>query len=289
MSVFISANEAFNLNSRQFVDCIPRRPAGWTGSRHSLVDPEYGIHSYNESHLPNAIFANLDHDLSGTTTGINGRHPLPKLGEFHTWLQKNGLSPEKTIICYDNISGGIAARLWWMLTQLGYTNVFIMMESIDDWIARGYSIDITPPEVKSEKFNLSIDDWQDGVYKIKSLKDIEDVVPSTYLIDSRSPERHNGITEPYDEIAGTIPGSRNIFWQSHIIDKKLRDNIQEYLSEVINPQELEKYTVYCGSGVTATFNLAVFSELGLAKPAIFPGSYSMWSQNHPNNIEKKSK
>ena len=45
--------------------------------RHDLFDAEAGIRAYREGHIPGAVFANIDTQLSGTKTGFNGRHPLP--------------------------------------------------------------------------------------------------------------------------------------------------------------------------------------------------------------------
>lgn len=45
--------------------------------RHQLADTAYGARVYAESHIPGAFFLHCDCDLSGATTGTNGRHPLP--------------------------------------------------------------------------------------------------------------------------------------------------------------------------------------------------------------------
>ena len=42
-----------------------------------LADPAAGERAYAQDHLPGAIYAHLDRDLSGAKTGRNGRHPLP--------------------------------------------------------------------------------------------------------------------------------------------------------------------------------------------------------------------
>ena len=45
--------------------------------RHDLARPQFGAQQYAQAHIPGALFAHLDRDLSGPTTGGNGRHPLP--------------------------------------------------------------------------------------------------------------------------------------------------------------------------------------------------------------------
>ena len=45
--------------------------------RHDLARPALGEEQYRDAHIPGALFAHLDRDLSATKTGRNGRHPLP--------------------------------------------------------------------------------------------------------------------------------------------------------------------------------------------------------------------
>ena len=45
--------------------------------RFSLSDTRWGEAEYEASHVPGAVYAHLDRDLSGVKTGHNGRHPLP--------------------------------------------------------------------------------------------------------------------------------------------------------------------------------------------------------------------
>ena len=45
--------------------------------RFDLADTSAGRKAYEESHVPGAIYVDLDQDLSGEKTEQNGRHPLP--------------------------------------------------------------------------------------------------------------------------------------------------------------------------------------------------------------------
>ena len=59
--------------------------------RHDLANPALGEQQYLEGHIPGALIAHLDRDLSGTKTGANGRHPLPEPKAFVSWAGKQGL------------------------------------------------------------------------------------------------------------------------------------------------------------------------------------------------------
>ena len=66
-STLVSTGElAANLAKWRVFDC-----------RLDLANPKLGGEQYREAHVPGALFAHLDRDLSGRKTGANGRHPLP--------------------------------------------------------------------------------------------------------------------------------------------------------------------------------------------------------------------
>ena len=45
--------------------------------RFKLDDDRWGGREYTSRHIPGAVYAHLNDDLSGPRTGTNGRHPLP--------------------------------------------------------------------------------------------------------------------------------------------------------------------------------------------------------------------
>ena len=50
--------------------------------RSELARPEWGASAYAEGHIPNAIYAHLDRDLSSPVTSTSGQHPLPLVETF---------------------------------------------------------------------------------------------------------------------------------------------------------------------------------------------------------------
>ena len=59
--------------------------------RHDLANPALGEQQYHEAHIPGALFAHLDRDLSAAKTGSNGRHALPEAKTFIGWMGRQGL------------------------------------------------------------------------------------------------------------------------------------------------------------------------------------------------------
>ena len=107
-------------------------------SRFSLMDTALGRHQYEESHIPGAVYAHLEDDLSGQILpGKTGRHPLPDAELFAHTLSRLGIDNTKQVIVYDGAKGAIASRLWWMLRWLGHDKVAVLEGGWQRWEAEG--------------------------------------------------------------------------------------------------------------------------------------------------------
>mgnify|MGYP000194243542 CR=1 FL=1 len=76
--------------------------------RYDLVDPAAGGRAYAQAHINGARLLHLEHDLSGTKTGRNGRHPLPDADGFYARLAALGLSNQMQVVAYDGSGGAFA-------------------------------------------------------------------------------------------------------------------------------------------------------------------------------------
>jgi thiosulfate/3-mercaptopyruvate sulfurtransferase len=103
--------------------------------RFSLAAPERVEAEYLEGHIPGAVYAHLDRDLSGPMTGTNGRHPLPSVQHMAQRLSAWGIDGTIRVVVYDDAGGQYAARLWWMLRFLGYARVTLLDGGIPAWQA----------------------------------------------------------------------------------------------------------------------------------------------------------
>src|SRR4051812_21786250 len=81
-------------------------------ARFDLAKPQSGEDAYRTSHIPNAVYAHLDRDLSAPRTPESGRHPLPQPKEFETTLRNWVLASTTQVVVYDADNGAFAARLW---------------------------------------------------------------------------------------------------------------------------------------------------------------------------------
>ncbi len=120
--------------------------------RHDLANPALGEQQYLENHIPGALFAHLDRDLSAPKNGGNGRHPLPETRTFISWMGKQGLKPADQIVCYDGGPGVMAARLWWMLRWAGHEQVSVLDGGLAKWQREGRPVTTDVPQFESAAY-----------------------------------------------------------------------------------------------------------------------------------------
>ena len=160
--------------------------------RFSLVDTDRGGRAYREAHIPRAVYAHLDDDLAGPVIpGKTGRHPLPEVDVFAQKLSNWGVGPGTQVVSYDDLSGAIAARLWWMLRWLGHEAVAVLDGGWQAWERAGYA---TSGGVETHTPSMFIPQPQPEL-----VVTTEDVMAmrrraGTLIFDSRIPERFRART-----------------------------------------------------------------------------------------------
>jgi thiosulfate/3-mercaptopyruvate sulfurtransferase len=242
-----------------------------------LDDTEKGRLAYQESHIPGAFYAHLDDDLSGPiVAGKTGRHPLPDVDVLSQKLGLWGISSETQVVVYDDRSGMIAARLWWLLHWMGHENVAVLDGGFPVWVASGYPVNDQIPEPESSKFTPKI--------QTQMIATTNDVLnrfgdPGYMLVDSRVPERYQGIEEPIDPVAGHIPGAVNHPFARNIDvngNFQLKPILRGRFDSLFGGISTNQVTFYCGSGVTAAVNVLAVFHSGLGMPQLYAGSWSEW-------------
>ena len=94
--------------------------------RFDLMQPEAGRTAYLAGHIPGAVYADLDRDLAAPITPATGRHPLPHPATLAATFGRLGISARTRVVVYDENSGALAARAWWLLRWLGHENVSLL-------------------------------------------------------------------------------------------------------------------------------------------------------------------
>ena len=250
--------------------------------RFRLDDPGWGEREYEAAHIPGALYAHLDHDLSSTPTGTNGRHPLPDPSELRRRLGTFGIAPGVQVVAYDQDTGAFASRLWWLLRWVGHRAVAVLDGGLAKWTAEGRPTrgGIEPRKQADFSGERNRDMMVDAatVAQVTKRRDWR-------LLDARAPERYRGEVEPIDKKAGHIPTAVNHPFQTNLTaggtfrsPSELRGQFEASLGSVPPPQII----AYCGSGVTACHNLLAMEHAGLHGAKLYPGSWSEWSADASN-------
>lgn len=245
-------------------------------TRFDLSQPEWGRSNYLEGHIPGAVYADLDKDLSGAITPQSSRHPLSDSLNFIHTAQKLGISNSSQVVIYDTVGGAFASRLWWMLKYYGHPKVAVLDGGYTYWINHNY------PVSSGESINpVGNFDGTPHENMLATTRDVTEMVSKSTgcLIDARSPQRYIGSFEPIDPIAGHIPGAINRFHQLNLLDdfRLLPAYIlKSQFAELISGHSIEEVVVYCGSGVTSCHHLLALEIAGLSGARLYAGSWSEW-------------
>ncbi len=244
--------------------------------RFDLIDTTAGERHYLASHIPGAVYAHLDRDLSAPRdpTGRGGRHPLPSPAAMTRLFGRLGIEPGVQVVAYDDQGGHYAARLWWMLRAMGHEAAAVLDGGWPAWLAAGLPTAAGPGPVPAGR--LFSGEPRPGL-----VATLEEAAGARLLVDSRAPERYRGEVEPFDPVAGHIPGAVNRPYSANW-DAAGRWWPQEALLaeflDLLGETPPEAATFYCGSGVSACVNLLAMARAGLPLGRLYVGSWSEWSR-----------
>lgn len=265
---FVSAEELKAIQPRPDVVIVDVRTA--------LGDPRVGADAFLQGHVPGAVHAQLDVDLSGPVVpGNTGRHPLPDPEALAKVLGAWGIDEGVEVIAYDDHGGAFAARLWWLLGWIGHDRVAVLEGGWSAWVREGGATEVGPARERAPRsFRPRV-----RHERLVHAATIEGAAGSLRLLDARTADRFAGENETIDPIGGHIPGARNLPWPSLLrADKTLAatETLRSRIDDALDGVPPEDAVVYCGSGVTACLDLLVMAHVGRAGARLYPGSWSEW-------------
>ena len=255
--------------------------------RFELGNPQRGLDLYNGGHIPGARHVDLDQVLSIKGAPEQGRHPLPAREHFAQAMAAIGISNDSHVVCYDANDSMFAARLWWMLRWIGHANVSVLDGGFNLWQQAGYSVTTEPPQPAKEGMLTLRDsltktvDYEEVLANISSAQRV--------VIDARSPDRFRGENETLDPVGGHIPGAANRFFKDNLQANgafKDAETLRNELSTSLQGQKPENVISQCGSGVSACHNLLAMEVAGLSGAALYPGSWSQWSNTKGAPVDR---
>lgn len=250
-------------------------------------DSTKGEQDYREGHIPGAVYASLDRDLSDLSRQAEGlgRHPLPLEQAFSAVLSRWGWRPGLQVVCYDAAGGALAAaRLWWLLRLVGVSDVAVLDGGFQAWQEAGLPLETG--DVQRAATNVSLhydaarfttDHW--AVFR----------QPAQLLIDARAAPRYRGEVEPIDRAGGHVPGAVNRPFSENLDAQgrfKSPDELRRDFTALLGALAPSQVVHMCGSGVTACHNLLAMEYAGLNGSRLYAPSWSGWVSDPARPIEK---
>jgi len=236
-----------------------------------------GRKTYEENHIPGAIYADLINELSDP----NGKHDftIPSHEDFAEKVGQLGIGNDTYVVVYDQGMGPShwASRIWWQLRYEGFDKVAVLEGGYKKWVDENRPVTAKPGFYPAEIFK--------GERRPELLATVDEVKAaisddSKLIVDSLSPADYKGENNTYGR-RGHIPSSINIFVADHI-----NPDTNTLWSGEILKQNLEskgvldadkKVITYCGGGIAATWNALVLSSLGKKDVAVYDGSMTEWA------------
>jgi thiosulfate/3-mercaptopyruvate sulfurtransferase len=250
-----------------------------------LGQPGAGRRAYLDGHIPGAIHLDLDEDLAAPDgLGAPGRHPLPSPEAFAARMAAAGVGDETLVVAYDDAGGWIAARLWWMLDNLGHDRpgrggAAILDGGWKAWLAAGLPVStepVDPTPLPRAELHLG-EQWSNVIER----DDLRNRLGSVVLLDARAAPRYRGEVEPIDPVAGHIPTAISAPWDGDLgPDGRLLppDVLRARLGDLGLGGDRD-VVVSCGSGTSAIEHIVAARVAGLSEPILYVGSYSDWSRS----------
>lgn len=266
-----------------------------------LMNPPAGREQYLQAHIPQAVFADLDKNLSAPhgTPGSHGevatsdqaasggRHPLPTREHFAAWLSSVGFANGMQAVVYDRNGNNYCGRLWWMLRWAGHDAVAVLDGGLPAWQAAGQPL-ASGEEAAHFQSNFELGQ---PLERLKSVDEVQAELgqATQTLIDARAPARYRGEVEPLDPVAGHIPGALNRPFAANIAaDGRFKPAalLKAEFEALLAGRDPASVVHQCGSGVSATPNLLAMRIAGLPSTALFAGSWSEWCSKADRPVER---
>ena len=245
-----------------------------------LAKPEAGRAQFEEQHIAGALFADINTDLATHNPALavnGGRHPLPSREHFALWLGACGISEHTQVVVYDRQGMNYCGRLWWMLKWCGHEAVAVLDGGLQAWAGAGGALASGPAlPVTQAEFTL-----RQPLLVLKHTAEVFEAMgrPAQTLVDARSAARYKGDTEPFDPVAGHIPGALNRPFNTNLNAQGFMKSPAELAAEfavLLNGRDASSVVHHCGSGISAIPNVLAMEVAGLGSTALYAGSWSEW-------------
>jgi thiosulfate/3-mercaptopyruvate sulfurtransferase len=229
---------------------------------------------YLQGHIPSAVFFDIDTIAERT---VDLPHMLPTPDAFAQAAGRLGLSRDAVIVTYDTFGVRAAARVWWTLKAMGFSNVFVLDGGLRAWRDEGRPVE--PGDVIPARTTVSADFRPELV---RGLEDIRALVDSraAQIVDARGGPRFRAeVPEPRAGLrAGHMPGALSLPFDTLLAPDGRMKPLPAVRSafEAAGVDLASPIVTTCGSGITASVLALALARLGREDVAVYDGSWTEW-------------
>ncbi len=221
---------------------------------------------YSAGHIPGAV--NLDifvyHWFDTSKAGIQAFN-----AQTIDLFSSVGVTNEKKVVFYDDVSGMLAARGVWELLYFSHPQVFMLDGGLTKWKNENLPIETKPNEFKPAKFSGKVNEDL-----LAGFEYIKDNLNRLNIVDARTKEEYDGKVVRAAK-KGHIPGSINVDWEKNITSDGILKNEKE-LSELYKFSKNDEIITYCHGAYRAANTFVALKKIGFEKVRVYLGSWGEW-------------
>lgn len=238
---------------------------------------------YAEGHVPGAVY------LSPVAIRDAKAPPrfLPTPAAFAEMMGRLGIDNNTRVIVYDERGGIYAARLWWILSYFGHTNVALMNGGWTKWTAekRPVSTDAAQPAAVSftAKPRPGLVATADDVVRAINRQGFK-------IIDARTTAEIEGRDLRGIKRGGFIESSVPVYWEDLLDPQTKTFKSADELKKIFDERGVlpaEQVIAYCQVGMRASVDLFALHLLGYTRLRNYYGAWEEWGNSDSLPIQTK--
>jgi thiosulfate/3-mercaptopyruvate sulfurtransferase len=232
---------------------------------------------YAVSHLPGAVFLDLETDLAKPRARLRNTIDSPE--SLARTFAARGIGTAHHVIVYDRLGGYSAGRVWWSLRYAGHSNVSLLDGGFERWLAEGRPVTAKLPSHGTATF-IAAPRRELLATKADLLRALQTGRPQ--IVDARSSARFAGTGEEHTKHKGHIPGSKSLPYDQNLAGDPPRLQSLDSLRATYKKAGVRldrPIIVTCGSGVTAALDAFALALLGKDDVAVYDGSWAEWGDS----------